>query len=153
MTGATWGLGTILGPIVGGAFTDSAAGWRWAFYINLPMGAITIPILAILIPSFDLQKGKTIRERVAQIDWIGSILFVGAIVSLVVAIALGGNEFAWNSTQIIGLFIVFGCLFMDVLIQVSFSPFSFSVKRCICHIRLSNGGSSQSTYSFCVLPY
>jgi MFS family permease len=43
-TGLTWGLGTVLGPIIGGAFTDGSAGWRWAFYINLyPSGSVECP--------------------------------------------------------------------------------------------------------------
>src|SRR5579859_3801158 len=48
MTGAMWGLGTVLGPVIGGAFTNSGATWRWAFYINLPIGALVAPILFFL---------------------------------------------------------------------------------------------------------
>lgn len=43
-TGLTWGLGTVLGPIIGGAFSDSSATWRWAFYINLVIGAVCAPV-------------------------------------------------------------------------------------------------------------
>lgn len=108
MTGAMWGLGTVLGPVIGGAFTDSSAGWRWAFYINLPIGGIIAPILIFLIPDFDAQKGKPYWERVKQVDWIGSTLLTGMIVSLILALTFGGNEFAWNSGQVIGTFVAFG---------------------------------------------
>jgi MFS family permease len=103
-----WGIGTVLGPVVGGAFTDSSAGWRWAFYINLPIGALVAPFIIFLIPSFDAQKGKPYLQRFAQPDWIGIVLFAGAIVSLVLALTFGGNQFAWNSGQVIGTFVTFG---------------------------------------------
>jgi len=108
MTGAMWGLGTVLGPVIGGAFTVSKAGWRWAFYINLPIGALILPILIFLIPPFDAQKGKPYLERIKQVDWIGIALLCGSIVSLVLAITLGGSQYAWNSGQVIGSFVAFG---------------------------------------------
>jgi MFS family permease len=48
-TGLTWGLGTVLGPIIGGAFTDSAATWRWSFYINLCVAAVCAPVYVRLL--------------------------------------------------------------------------------------------------------
>jgi MFS family permease len=112
LTGAMWGLGTVLGPVIGGAFTDSGAGWRWAFYINLPIGGLILPLLVFLVPDFDAQKGKPYWERVKQIDWIGVVLLTGTIVSLILALTFGGNEYAWNSGQVIGTFVTFGVLLM-----------------------------------------
>lgn len=141
MTGAAWGLGTILGPLIGGAFANSRLGWRWAFYINLPLGAITGPVLAMLIPSIDFLKGKTLCQRIVRIDWVGSTLFAGTVVSLVLAITLGGNQFPWNSTQIVALFIFFGICPLDVLTQVGFSAHLLSARPYICLTRLNSGGS------------
>lgn len=103
-----WGVGTVLGPIIGGAFAGSMAGWRWAFYINLPIGALITPVLIFLVPSHEPQRGMPFWKRLARIDWIGTILLSGTLVSLVVAITLGGNTFPWNNTRIIVLFFLFG---------------------------------------------
>jgi MFS family permease len=103
-----WGIGTVLGPVVGGSFTDSSATWRWAFYINLPIGALVAPFIIFLIPSFDAQKGTPLLQRLKQPDWVGIVLFSGAIASLILALMFGGNEFAWNSGQVIGCFVSFG---------------------------------------------
>ena len=139
LTGAMWGLGTVLGPVIGGAFTDSSAGWRWAFYINLPIGALIAPVLVFLIPTFDAQKGKPYLERFKQIDWIGTILLTGTIVSLILALTFGGNEYAWNSGQVIGTFVAFGIYpRQTLLMKGSFFCSSPSVKPCICHGKQKN---------------
>lgn len=105
-----WGLGTLLGPLIGGALSESRLGWRWAFYINLPIGGLIAPVLVFLIPSFDAQRGMPYRDRIKQIDWIGSTLLASTIVSLMLALAFGGNEFSWADGRIIGLFVLSGCL-------------------------------------------
>ncbi len=110
MTGAMWGLGTVLGPVIGGAFTNSSAGWRWAFYINLPLGALTAPVLLFLILPFDALKGVSFWGRIKRVDWIGITLLSGSIASLVLALQFGGNEFPWNSGRVIGCFVSFGVL-------------------------------------------
>ena len=107
MTGAMWGLGTVLGPVIGGAFTDGDGGWRWAFYVNLPIGALISPILLLLIPPFDALKGTSFIDRLKRIDWIGLVLFCGTICSLVLGLQFGGNQDPWNSGQVIGCFVSF----------------------------------------------
>jgi Major Facilitator Superfamily len=110
MTGAMWGLGTVLGPVIGGAFTTGHGGWRWAFYVNLPIGALTAPFLLFLIPPFDALKGTSLINRLKRIDWIGLVVFCGMICSLVLGLQFGGNEYPWNSGQVIGCFVTFGVL-------------------------------------------
>jgi MFS family permease len=108
LMGTTRGSGTVLGPVVGGALAASNASWRWAFYINLPLGGIIVPILIFLIPSIDLMKGVSFRERVGRIDAIGCFLQLAFFTLLLVAFSLAGNQFAWNSRVVIDLFLTAG---------------------------------------------
>ena len=106
----TWGTAMVLGPIIGGAFTVSKAGWRWAFYINLLIGAVCAPIYLILVPSKDTQPGASLKSRIGKIDFVGFCILSGIFVALLMAISFGGAVYSWNSGRIIALFIVAGVL-------------------------------------------
>lgn len=130
-TGLTWGLGTVLGPVVGGALEQSAVGWRWAFYINLFIGAACAPAWLFLLPSKDPRPGVPFKKRVRELDYAGIILLVGCLVSLIMAINFGGVTYAWNSGQIIGLFVCAGVLFTLLAIQQSRTLFVALPRRLI----------------------
>lgn len=119
----------VLGPIVGGAFTDSSAGWRWAFYINLCIGAVGAPAWFFYLPGYDPRPGVTIRKRFAEIDYTGAILICGAFVSGVMAINFGGIVYAWNSGRIIGLFVASGVLFILFGLQQTFTILTTEDRR------------------------
>jgi len=73
---AVWGTGCILGPVIGGAFAESGAGWRWAFWINLIVAAVTAPAMLFCLPNInpsDLPLAKKLRTQ----DWIGIIVLCG----------------------------------------------------------------------------
>jgi MFS family permease len=130
MTGAMWGLGTVLGPVIGGALTNSAASWRWAFYINLPIGALTAPALIFLIPPFDALKGQSFYDRIRHIDWIGVALLTGTFSSLIIGLQFGGNEFSWKSGHVIGCFVAAGVLLvLFVFSQTLWMPGQTKEKR------------------------
>lgn len=116
-TGFTWGLGTVLGPLVGGAFEQSKVGWRWAFYINLFIGAFCAPGWLFLLPNKDPRPGVPYRTRLQEFDYAGMILLMGCLVSLIMAINFGGLTYAWNSGQIIGLFVAAVVLFCLLAVQ------------------------------------
>lgn len=111
-TGLTWGLGTVLGPIIGGAFTVSSASWRWAFYINLCIGAACAPIYIFIIPSCNPRPGVSFLNRAREMDYVGGTLTVGAFVSGVMAISFGGVEYPWSSAKIIAMFVCSATLFI-----------------------------------------
>ncbi|ORX92368.1 MFS general substrate transporter [Basidiobolus meristosporus CBS 931.73] len=110
---ATVALSSVLGPLLGGVFTDEAT-WRWAFYINLPIGviAIVIVVLFLHLPS----THGSFWEKVNRIDFIGTLLLLGFIITLLLPTQWGGNEYAWNSPIIIALFCVSGVLLIAFVV-------------------------------------
>ncbi|KAF2802515.1 MFS general substrate transporter [Mytilinidion resinicola] len=116
--GVVFGFGTVLGPVIGGAFADNASTtWRWAFYINLCIGGAFSPAYFFLLPSRDLRPGVKFWDRMKAVDWIGNTLVIGVYVSGLMAISFGGTTFAWNSVQDIALFCISGVLFMALCIH------------------------------------
>ena len=105
--GAVFGLSSVFGPLLGAYITDQID-WRWIFYINLPLGIISLYFIS------QFYK-ETLQLRKLKIDWLGAITLVGSVVSLMFGLELGGNEYAWDSPQIISLFVIFGVLFISFI--------------------------------------
>ena len=117
LTGITIGiaqLGIVLGPLIGGAFT-TAYTWRWCFYINLPLGVlVAVPLIILRIPEQMPKQPPlaVVRQLHRHLDLVGFALFAPAVVMLLLAMQFGGNQFAWHSSQVIGLFVGSGVAFI-----------------------------------------
>ena len=107
--------------MVGGAFADSKATWRWGFYVNLCIIGLLSPVYLFLIPSFKPQQSQSIPSRLRNLDGVGIVLSIGSLVCLVMAINFGGTLFSWNSAQIIVLFGLSGVLFTVFVVQQYFA--------------------------------
>ncbi|KAI4868536.1 major facilitator superfamily domain-containing protein [Hypoxylon rubiginosum] len=129
LIGAFWGVGSVLGPVIGGAFVESSATWRWAFYVNLPIGALTIPAFLVFLPSFHPSQGSTIRERLATIDFAGFLLGCGTWVSFLLVFTMAGGAWPWDDGRTIATLVVFGVLLIAYVLQQYFAIFTTPAKR------------------------
>ncbi|KAF4990931.1 hypothetical protein FGRMN_8169 [Fusarium graminum] len=117
-----WGVGSVLGPVVGGAFAASSATWRWGFYINLPIGAIFAPAYFILFPNLDPNPAKTIAEKLRLVDWINAFVFLAGSACLTVALTFGGVVYSFDSGTIIALWTVTGILLIAFIVLLKAHP-------------------------------
>jgi EmrB/QacA subfamily drug resistance transporter len=104
--GAMFGFAGLAGPVLGGFLTDHAtttvfghvvSGWRFVFYVNLPLGLAALYILLTKLP-----QGR--RGADQRIDWLGSVLIVASSVPLLLALSWGGQGHGWGQPRVLGGF-------------------------------------------------
>ena len=107
--GAVFGLASVAGPAIGGFFTDhgsvhllghDVAGWRWVFYVNLPIGLVSLFMLSFKMKRTNFSSG-------GRVDYWGALFLVTAFVPLLLALTWGGHAHAWDSPRIVTLFATF----------------------------------------------
>ncbi len=106
---AVFGLASIVGPTLGGWVTDNW-GWRWVFYVNMPVGVVAILTAGIVMP-------KIVIRRQHIVDYLGVVTLIAGAVPLLLAFSWAGTQYAWGSWQVIGSFI-FSAVMLVIFVLV-----------------------------------
>jgi Major Facilitator Superfamily len=96
---ATFTLGTGLGPFIAGALVDHTT-WRWVFYINLPIAGVSLVLLYIFL-QVHYKKTLTVRQKLTRIDYVGNVLLVMSVSSILIALSWADTKYPWSSWRIL----------------------------------------------------
>lgn len=133
--GASLGLGNVIGPFIGAAFTMRST-WRGFFWLISPLAACSIVVGYFLIPD-NARKGD-VREKLRRIDYFGILSSSIGVIFLLIPISGGGSYFQWDSAMVISMLVIGGCAlvaFIFIEWKVSVLPMLPGMSQCSCHGR------------------
>ena len=111
----TFTLASLIGPTVGGILTDTV-GWRWCFFLNVPVGAVALGFIWTNLPAHIRTAPRP------RIDFLGAALLSGTTIALLLGLAWSQEEYGWTAATTIGLFVAAGALLVAFILQERHHP-------------------------------
>ncbi|KAF2211547.1 hypothetical protein CERZMDRAFT_43271 [Cercospora zeae-maydis SCOH1-5] len=141
LVGATFAIAAVLGPVLGGIFTDRVS-WRWCFYINLPIGAVAVAIIVFLLPPRPGEKAAEVKDLswwkfFLKLNPFGAALLLGSLTCLFLALQWGGGQYSWSAGRVIAVLVVFSFSFIAWLVlqysqgEEATLPFNVAKQRTV----------------------
>jgi len=126
-------------PIIGGAFTVSSLTWRWSFYVNIPASVVATLVIILLLnnPHQEPVTQQTLLQQLGQLDWMGPLAFIPAMLFLLIALQQGNTIRAWTSPLVLAFLIISPILFYVWLLTQhrqsagASIPFNILIQRTI----------------------
>jgi MFS family permease len=119
MISSMWALGTVVGPLLGGGFSQSVT-WRWIFWINLPFIGIGLPMIIFFLKlNFPTSS---FLAKLRRVDWIGTVVFIGATTGFLVPLSWGGIMEPWNSWRTLVPLILCGIALVAFVVYEEYVP-------------------------------
>ncbi|KAH7045202.1 major facilitator superfamily domain-containing protein [Macrophomina phaseolina] len=149
LIGGMFGIASVSGPLMGGAFADHVS-WRWCFYINLPVGAVTTAVLLVWLHDGRTKRGAggPFLEQLRTLDPLGNALFLGSIICLLLALQWGGTTYEWSNGRVVALFVMFGVLLAGfIALEVHVEPRRATVPP---HIARQRSIAFGSVFALCI---
>ncbi|KAH8808301.1 major facilitator superfamily domain-containing protein [Xylogone sp. PMI_703] len=112
-----FGISSVVGPLLGGVLTDKAT-WRWCFWINLPFGGLALLTVFIFFKNPERKSTNlSLKQKILNIDLLGALFLICAIVCLLLALQWGGSTYPWHDSKVWGCLLGFGLIIICFIVQ------------------------------------
>ncbi|KAI1140567.1 MFS general substrate transporter [Hypoxylon sp. FL0543] len=120
--GACFAMGLVLGPLVGGAFAiNEHATWRWAFYLVIPLCAISLVLQALFYPPYRTPTNKSAWANIKEVDWVGNSLHMGVCLLFPISCTFLGESATWGTSSAIATWVMLTIVMITYVLQQSYS--------------------------------